>query len=245
MSTTVFELGAAEAMIKIAATMQQIRAAAKRVGHKPMPKNILQAFGALAVPTSRVMRTGTKNPEVRHIRRLQNKIIPKPVRAAIAKASRKVYKNPEMHGQILMTKNPSRVLDPTVGKARKENVKAVINLHEQFERAAKIRRGSLHANPTVLAKEHNLLSRLTGKGANKVRRSFNIRGPEYEHLKSQLTQKFGPRAAEFMAAGQKIPRAMRRAMDKKKFQLTPAQATRIGEKQMETLLKKTKQQGAK
>lgn len=92
--------------------------------------------------------------------------------------------------------------------------------HELAERAVKPRDALLgyggHLSPDVLMKEHNMLSTLTGPGAEEVRhltRAMRAGSGEADHLRQAFTTAFrDPRAAQFLEEGQKIPKAMRNAM---------------------------------
>lgn len=91
--------------------------------------------------------------------------------------------------------------------------------HEASERKYSRREGIerpgffSHAHPGVLLEEHNLLSRLEGKGPRQAgamtRRVRQLTG-EHAALKDVLVEKFkDPRAASFLRPGVKVPRAMR------------------------------------
>lgn len=93
--------------------------------------------------------------------------------------------------------------------------------HELFERGVKARDVAplySHIAPEVLLKEHNMISRLEGPGSDYARRAF--RGTrefsgEAEHMGNLLEQAFDPRARQFLGEGQKVPKAMRKALRKK------------------------------
>jgi hypothetical protein len=98
-------------------------------------------------------------------------------------------------------------------------------MHEQFERAVKPRDMNLaymtnrgHRSTDVLAKEHNMLSRLEGPGAHEARKALRgarqARG-ETAELQKLLVDTYGPRAAQFMQEGRKIPKAMRKDLLRK------------------------------
>lgn len=93
--------------------------------------------------------------------------------------------------------------------------------HELYERGVKKKDVALlysHLAPEVLLKEHNLLSRLEGAGADQARaamRSFRQTSGEAPHMKALLTHVYGPRASQFTEEGAKIPMAMVRDLRKK------------------------------
>jgi hypothetical protein len=119
---------------------------------------------------------------------------------------------------------PSHVIGEMTGKKLSPEARKAVNVaslhHEGFERAAmkKGRRMSYgygHASPEVLAKEHNLYARLTGKGADEARAAIqNVRGQagDAEALNKLLKKRFGARAGITYGQGQKIPKAMRKAL---------------------------------
>jgi hypothetical protein len=234
-----FDVGVISGMEKWAATMSQIRAAAERIGHVVARKgSMAESFGALLVPTKRHHSQGVRH-HIQAIHSAQKKMLPPGVPEFLEKKMRPLYESKKMRGKILMSKGAPQTLDPTAGKARGKNIRAVVNVHEGFERTPHPRVGSLHISPEVLAKEHNLLSRLTGKGASKVRRSMMpIRAREYAHLRSQLTSSFGPRAKEFMGPGKKIPKAMRKALRRKNVGMSSQRARNIMASQRKTLAMK-------
>lgn len=94
-------------------------------------------------------------------------------------------------------------------------VNVAAGLHEGFERGVTPTQSAPahgHASPQVIINEHNLLSKMTGPGADEARNAFgSLRGNrEYADLRNGLEQKYGPRAKQFMEQGAKIPSAMRK-----------------------------------
>lgn len=98
-------------------------------------------------------------------------------------------------------------------------------MHEQFERAVRPRDMNLayitnrgHRSTDVLAKEHNMLSRLEGPGADEARKTFRgyrQASGETAELQNLLVDTYGHRAAQFMQEGRKIPKAMRKDLLRK------------------------------
>lgn len=90
--------------------------------------------------------------------------------------------------------------------------------HEKFELTTPKRNivpGAHHMSPAlVLSKEHNLVSRLTGPGSGEATSAMKtIRGAtDGDYMKGLLGRSFGPRAVEMYRSGEKIPRAMRKAL---------------------------------
>jgi hypothetical protein len=103
----------------------------------------------------------------------------------------------------------------------KINLRALVaaaGSHELAERAVKskdVTRYASHLSPDVLMKEHNLLSRLEGPGADyarKVMRNTRRISGEAEDMEALLVEAFGPRASQFIQEGEKVPSAMRKAL---------------------------------
>lgn len=127
-----------------------------------------------------------------------------------------------MSGKGRMT--PSRVFGAMTGTqltpAGKKGVNVAGIMHEGFERSAMkpgktMRYGYGHASPEVLAKEHNMLARLTGKGSEETRKAIGkareISG-DSDALNKLLKERFGDRARIAFGEGKKIPKAMRKAL---------------------------------
>lgn len=119
----------------------------------------------------------------------------------------------------------SKALAEMGGKRLTPEARKALNLvighHEGFERAAlskgRIRFGFGHANPSVLAKEHNLLATLKGPGAAEAREALQqVRSSvgDSSALSKSLERMFGPRAALEYGAGAKIPKAMRKRLER-------------------------------
>jgi hypothetical protein len=92
--------------------------------------------------------------------------------------------------------------------------------HEMFERGIRPAHASpfhSHISPDVLLQEHNLLSKLEGPGADHARqvyRALRKNTGEAEQLRGALRHKLGPAAPQFLDEGQKIPKAMRRSLQR-------------------------------
>lgn len=240
-----FEAGVIAGMEKVAEKMSVIREAAKRVGHVvSRPGTMVEAMKAMTVPTAAHRRKSVSGA-VDEIYQMQKKIMPKDAHKAIEEGLKPVYDSKKMRGKIMMSADAHKVVDPTAGKARAKNIRSIVNVHEQAERAATPASGSLHLSPSVLMKEKNLVNKLTGKGSHKARRSVeSMRGPEYDHLREQLKSRFkDKRVEQFMEKGNKIPKAMRKAFLLKKQKMSASQAKKIMGKQEQTLVKKMQMAG--
>ena len=118
-----------------------------------------------------------------------------------------------------------------MSSADSDALSAVVGSHELAERAVKKRHMApvySHLSPEVLLKEHNLLSRLTGKGSDHARatmRGLRRTTGEADHMRHLLMEAFGPRAGQFMAEGEKVPAAMRRAL-RRRLQEDPSLLSR-------------------
>ena len=102
---------------------------------------------------------------------------------------------------------------------------ALVGAHELFERGVKKRdqapMGSFftHNAPNVLLKEHNLMSRMTGEGADsavQTIRALRAANGEDVGLRGIVDRAMrDPRAQQFLAPGEKVPKAMRKAIDRR------------------------------
>lgn len=76
-----------------------------------------------------------------------------------------------------------------------------------------------HLSPEVLLKERNTVARLTGPGSENTKNVMNqARGSsgEAQHLKNLMTSAFkDPRAAQFLEGNEKVPKAMRKALNRR------------------------------
>jgi hypothetical protein len=107
------------------------------------------------------------------------------------------------------------------GKARDAHTALVLG-HEMAERRVKAREVAplySHISPKVLLEEHGMLSKATGPGAAeavaRLRAARRTTG-EAEHMKNLATTSLrDPRAAQFFAEGEKVPKAMRKAILRK------------------------------
>lgn len=112
---------------------------------------------------------------------------------------------------------------PALSGQGQHGFNTVTRLHEGFERAvtptSMLSYGTGHMSPDVLLKEHNLLAKMTGKGAEETRGAFqSIRSGvgESNLVKSNLIDAYGPRFNNFQyGQGEKIPKAMRKDLTKK------------------------------
>ena len=123
-------------------------------------------------------------------------------------------------GKISPSKTFSQMTGKQLSPHGKKGVNLTATMHEQFERSAMkgkrpVHFGYGHVSPEVLAKEHNLLARLTGKGSQETRgavqKAREISG-DSEALNQLLKKRFGERAGIAFGKGQKIPKAMRKAL---------------------------------
>jgi len=114
----------------------------------------------------------------------------------------------------------SKMTDQKLTPQGKKGINVAAAMHEQFERAAMknkrpVQYGYGHASPEVLAKEHNMLAKLTGPGAKETQQAMTkVRemSGDSAALNRLLKKRFGERAAIEYGKGQKIPKAMRKAL---------------------------------
>ena len=104
--------------------------------------------------------------------------------------------------------------------AERGAITAAVGAHELFERGApkKIQKVFSHRHPNVLLKEHNLLSKLEGPGAEYTRRTMRAgreRTGENRFIRQLVGDAYGPRASQFLQEGRKIPKAMRKNLERK------------------------------
>ena len=111
---------------------------------------------------------------------------------------------------------------PKLGPDAKKAQTAVVLGHEEAER--RVKPGEIaplysHASPKVLLEEHGMLSKATGPGAAEARtrfRQLRERTGEAQHMKNlAVTALNDPRALQYFEEGQKIPKAMRKAIMRK------------------------------
>lgn len=99
---------------------------------------------------------------------------------------------------------------------------AAFALHEGFERRVKpqnVAPIATHLSPEVLINEHNMVQRMTGPGSREAK-SFLTKmrelpgvvdgKAESAALRDGFVARYGPRAEQYLAAGNKVPAAMRR-----------------------------------
>lgn len=76
-----------------------------------------------------------------------------------------------------------------------------------------------HLSPEVLLKERNTVARLTGPGSENAKNfmgRLRDRSGEAQHLKNLMTSAFNdPRAAQFLEGSEKVPKAMRKALNRR------------------------------
>lgn len=100
-------------------------------------------------------------------------------------------------------------------------VTGVAGAHELFERKTHVKnmlyRGG-HLSPEVLLKEHNLLSKLEGPGADSARetlRAVRSQRGDTADVQKMVHSAYGDRGAQFLAEGERIPKAMRKDLMRK------------------------------
>lgn len=129
------------------------------------------------------------------------------------------YAHPGVAGRMI----PASVGMPAVNAEGRRAIGAVVGAHELSERQVAprnmVRGFHSHASPEVLLKEHNTLSRLTGEGAEAARtsmRALRAQTGEAAHMRNLVTTAFNdPRAANYLNEGEKVPKAMRKALLRK------------------------------
>lgn len=167
--------------------------------------------------------------------------VPKTKRKAVGPLS-KAFK--KLEGEIVITQNPKnlsktvfREAPPTSRKGRQAARDAIV-LHEGFERKT-VNKGRTdpdylgdyhHASESdVIVPEMNLVNTLTGPGSEEVYNAFTaIRGPrEYRRLRATISDLYGDRALQFTERGQKIPKAMRKAIERERLEAIERERRRI------------------
>ena len=200
-------------------------------GHKPGIGAATEFAGGVATlpPASKAM-TKAQGQNLAALYRTHVAHLGKPDTAAVRAQFRAAKSQPGMMPvprkvQIVRSKGGvAKMLEPVTGKLSPEGRKAfdiAMGHHEGFERAAlrgPVRFGYGHMNPSVLAKEHNLLAAMEGPGAAEARAALQgLRGSQGDAaaLSQSLEKMFGPRAAVEFGAGAKIPKAMRRQLERR------------------------------
>lgn len=120
-------------------------------------------------------------------------------------------------------RNFSRVARTEGSKRSAERgaIGGLVGSHELSERAVKAKDVNplfSHIAPEVLMKEHNTLSRLTGPGADYARKTMRTAREntgEAKTMKNLVTRSYGERGAQFLQEGEKIPKAMRKDLNRK------------------------------
>jgi hypothetical protein len=111
-------------------------------------------------------------------------------------------------------------------KAERHALTGLLGVHELHERNQPARHVVpvySHLHPEVLLKEHNAVSTLSGPGADYARevlRKARHQTGEHQHMRNLLQHAFGERAGQFLREGEKVPKAMMRAL-RKKLQTDP------------------------
>lgn len=120
-------------------------------------------------------------------------------------------------GALLASVGAYASTDKPLSKAGKRALVGAVVSHELAERKVLARDYAPvygHASPDVLLKEHNMISRLTGKGADEARdiiRNMRKNSGESAYLGRLIGAAIpDPRAQQFLAEGEKVPKAMRK-----------------------------------
>lgn len=208
-----FEAGMVNGMIKIAATMSEIRGAAKRIGHEA---GSFQGQIAAILPTKRQYKQMLETKSGRGLL-AQNARASGVKPRQLAKNVRSAIKTPEYKqhaGKIFLDKDALRETLPSKKKPEMRDVMSIFNVHEGFERKSRPSPGSGHISNKVLMDEKNLINKLKGRGSKNARAYMErLRGPEHEHLKGQMMRRYkDPRVLQYLKSGRKIPAAMKRDM---------------------------------
>ncbi len=198
---------------KLAVSTQQLAAAAERIGYRKAtvgrairnPRKIGRLLStrkspALSLPSAKVMqeRASERMWELagESLKRKQGRIY------------------------VRSSKELAKKLAPgqKLGKGDRRAVRDAVVVHEGAERKVPHRLTANdyhdtygHANPRVLLHEHNMISRLTGPGSEKVRKAF--RGMrestgEMSDLQRSMEKVYGPRVRQFFREGEKVPKAV-------------------------------------
>jgi len=182
-------------------------------GRRNVPKIMLQQHQAIAnTLKSKGLPRGTVDQAMQQIKGQQASM-----------TQMKSRKGPVIFtgkGRLTPSHMFSQMTGTKLSPSGKKGVNIGATMHEQFERSAMkgkrpVHYGFGHVNPEVLAKEHNMLARLTGKGSGETRRAMTRAremSGDSEALNRLLKERFGERAGIAYGTGGKIPKAMRKAL---------------------------------
>lgn len=180
--------------------------------------NLLRTGGAMTIPKSQHLSALKTAPVVG-----SGPITSKTVTPAVVAHSANYGGSTMVHPEIAARMSTALTGMPHLGPEGQTAHTGVTAAHEIAERRIRPRNvvGGFysHLSPDVLLQEHNTLSRLTGPGAAEARnviRSQRALSGEAPHLQNMVTTAFNdPRAASFLAEGEKVPKAMRKALLRK------------------------------
>jgi len=215
---------------KIAISINQIRAASKRIGKTITPEkgSIIDAFGAIATPTK--AQVGKKNlSSARSIARMQSKILPKEVTYSMKKALKPIYSDKSKRGKIYLSDDIGARLSPSASPKTQKRVGSLTKIHERQETKVKMKPGSLHLSPKVMMDEMNMANNITGHGSKVLSKELQgLRKAEFGHLRKQIVKGVkDKRALQYTKPGRKIPKAMKKHLLKKRMRMTPREAINI------------------
>jgi len=153
----------------------------------------------------------------------QSPVVGKMQSPQVAAAARTHGGEAFIHPQINARMTSAQANHPMPSPAGVNAMAGVGAAHEIAERRVKpqniVSGYHSHLSPDVLVQEHNTLSRLTGEGAEEARsvlRKVRTMTGEQQQLRNMFTTAFNdPRAANFLAEGEKVPKAMRKAFLRK------------------------------
>ena len=180
--------------------------------------NTLSRGGALTVPRPRQLSALTKAPVVGSGPLTPKLVTPEAIsHSAVHGGTTLVH--PEINARVARAMTGGAPLSPQ-GQSAYTGVSAAHEIAERRVHPRNVVGGFYsHVSPDVLLQEHNTLSRLTGPGADEARnmgRAMRMGTGETPHLKNMLTTAFNdPRAAGYLAEGEKVPKAMRKALLRK------------------------------
>lgn len=229
---------------KIAASMSQLQAAARRVlknsakgtrGKKTVPVTFRETAGAVPETIASPVRTSTIPTKAQFSESQRNPILGT---SGIGKDLRrqgevaKAYNESGLSGKILTPPGSfSREIQPVWGGSGLKNPKVsrglniTGTLHEGFERKVKpgrVAAFATHNSPEVLLDEHNLTSQMRGHGSAGTRtmmEAIRSNSGEKQKLREMFKQYYGPDVEkklgiDFFKKG-KIPKAMKKHFAKK------------------------------
>jgi hypothetical protein len=177
---------------------------------------VLMGGGAVTVPTKGML--GHMAPGFE--RAAKNTLGDTPETVAIARQGMANAQAMPKKPAILLPKGGAPQLQSQMGIDVPTNPQAMrahayaFGHHEGFERAVKPHEqayGHGHLSPNVLMKEHNMLSKMTGAGAEEARagiRGLRETAGDMGAVRGGAERLYGPQASQFFGPDQRVPKAM-------------------------------------